>query len=86
VAPPLVGLAVKVILPPVHTDGVAGLIETVGATVPLTVMVSELEVAVVVVAQVAFEVSTQVTTSPFTRVAEVKLTLSVPAFTLFTFH
>jgi len=46
-------------------------IETVGVTVPDTVMVTVLEVAVVGLAQAELEVSTQVTASLFAKVVVV---------------
>ena len=67
--PPLVGVAVKLTFVPVQTvlDEVA--IDTKGVSDVPTVIVTLLEVAVVVVAQAAFEVSTQLTTSPFAKAA-----------------
>jgi hypothetical protein len=44
------------------------------------------EEAVVVLAQAAFDVSTQVTTSELARVVEVKVAAFVPTFEPFTFH
>jgi hypothetical protein len=72
VVPPLVGVAVKVTEAPAHIvvpDPLA--IETVGATVPDTVMVMAFDVAVVGLAQGEFEVSIQVTTSLLAIVDEV---------------
>src|SRR4051812_33572099 len=56
--------------------------ETVGAV--LTAIVIPVEVAGEPVTQVRLEVITQVTTSPFARVAGAKVALFVPAFTPFT--
>ena len=51
-----------------------------------TVMVSEFDVAGLPVAQVAFEVSTQVTTSVFARAALVYVELLEPTLAPFSFH
>ena len=59
---------------------------TSGVTLSLTVIVTGALVAVGEVVQVAFEVITTVTTSPFVIVVEVKVGLSVPAFTPLTLH
>ena len=59
---------------------------TAGVTDPLTVIVIELDVAVIGDAQVAFEVMTHVTTDPVARVVVVNVALLVPAFVPFTFH
>ena len=63
----------------------AVLIWIVGVTDPPTVITISLEVAVVVVAQLAFEVNTQVTLAPLVKALLVKVA-PVPAFTPFTFH
>ena len=52
----------------------------------LTVIDIELEVAGLPVAQVALDVSTQVTASLFASVVEVKVGLFVPTLVPFTFH
>jgi hypothetical protein len=57
-----------------------------GVTFGLITAVTAFEVAVVVLAQIAFEVSTQVTIAPFAKVELTKVALFVPAFTPFTFH
>lgn len=62
------------------------LILTVGVTAAFTAIVIALEVAVVVDAQSAFELITQVTTSLFANVEVAKVTAFVPAFEPFTFH
>jgi hypothetical protein len=59
---------------------------TVGVTSGLTVMVILLLFAVVGEAQVALEVSVQLTTSLLANALLEKLALLVPAFTPFTFH
>jgi hypothetical protein len=58
----------------------------VGVTALETVMVIALLVAVVVVAHGAFEVSTHVITSPFTKPDAMKLFVPVPTFPPFFFH
>jgi hypothetical protein len=63
-----------------------GFTDTAGVTALFAVTVIIEEVAVVGLAQVAVDVSTTVTWAPFVKLAVVKLLLSVPAFTLFTFH
>jgi hypothetical protein len=60
--------------------------ETAGVTTGLTVMVTGLDVAVAGDAQVAFEVITQVITSPFTRDEFEYTALLIPSFTPFSFH
>jgi hypothetical protein len=66
-------------------DGEAAMV-TSGVTLALTVIVTGVLVAVGAVIQVAFEVITTVTTSPFAIVEEEKVALSVPAFTPLTLH
>ena len=61
-------------------------IDTAGVTTGFTVIVITALVATVGFTQAAFEVKTQVTTSPFTRVHEEMPARFVPAFTPFTFH
>lgn len=61
-------------------------IETVGINIGLIVIVIAFDVAVKGLAQVAFDVKTQVTACPFVRVLVVNVALFVPAFTPFTFH
>ena len=51
-----------------------------------TVMVTELDVAVVTDAHGSFDVNTQETILPLANVVLVKVELFVPAFTPFTFH
>jgi hypothetical protein len=61
-------------------------IVTDGVTVLFTTIVIVFEVAVVEPAHEAVEVNTQVTVAPLARAVVVNALLSVPAFTLFTFH
>ena len=83
----MVGVAVKVTLVPVHIalPGAAAML-TDGATVPVTAMVIEFDVAVVGFAHASDDDITTVTTSPFTSVELWKVLLLIPAFTPFTFH
>lgn len=60
--------------------------ETLTGKLELTTMVTAFEVAGLPVAQVALEVSTQVTISPLESVVEVYVVLLVPTFTPFNFH
>ena len=69
-APPLVGLAVKVTLVPAQAAAGSGEIVTAGVTL-FEVIVIELLVAVGLVIQVALLVIITVTTSPALRVEEV---------------
>ena len=66
----MVGVAVNVTELPGHTDVVGVLITTDGVTVGLTVMVMVSEVAVAGMAQVAVELITQYTFSPFVSAEE----------------
>ena len=59
---------------------------TLAVTVGVTTIVIALEVAGLPVTQFAFEVITQVTTSLFAGVVDVKVLLFVPVFVPFTFH
>jgi hypothetical protein len=61
-------------------------IETAGTRVAFTVMVMPALVAVVGLEQVAFEVSTQVTTWPFVSALVVNVALLVPAGVPLTSH
>ena len=65
----MVGVAVKVTLVPEQMFVAEAATETAGTTVVLTVMVTGVDVAVAGEAQVAVDVITQVTTSPFARAA-----------------
>lgn len=86
-APPLTGVAVNVTEVPAHIVpvGLSAMV-TAGVTLALTVIVTGALVAVGEVVQVAFEVITTVTTSPFVSVAEENVGLSVPALTALTLH
>lgn len=86
VEPPLVGEAVKVTFWPPHMLVVVADIDTAGVTGEVTSIVTAFEVAVVVETQLALEVITTVTTSPFTRLDEVNVAEFVPTFVVFTFH
>ena len=83
----MVGVAVNVTLVPVHIvlPGAAAML-TDGATVAVTAIVIEFDVAVVGFAHASDDVITTVTTSPFTSVELWKVLLLVPALTPFTFH
>ena len=69
-APPLVGVAVKVILVPaqIAPEGLAAIV-TDGTTAAVTVIVISLDVAVVGLAQTSADVITQVILLPFTKAA-----------------
>jgi hypothetical protein len=84
----LVGVAVKVAEEPAHIGLVpeVSAIATEGTSTGFTVMVMPALVAVVGLAQVALEVSIQVTTWPLVNVVVVNVALLVPAFTPFTCH
>ena len=66
-APPFVGVAVKVTEVPAQTGSAEAPMVTLTGRFGLTIMLIVFEVAGLPVAQVAFEVSTQVTISLFTR-------------------
>ena len=83
--PPLVGVAVNVILPPVQIEVEEALIETDGVT-ELVVIVMTLLVAVEVVVQLALDVMITVTRSLFASELDVNVGELVPAFTPFTCH
>ena len=70
VAPPLVGVAVKVTEVPAQTGLAEAETETLTGRLGFTVMVTVFDVAGLPVGQVAFEVSTQVTASLFAGVNE----------------
>ena len=84
--PPLVGVAVKVVLLPAQIVNEGVLMLTDGATDPVVAMVSELLVAVAVLAQDALLVITRVTTSPLAMAAVVKVAVFVPTLLPFIFH
>ena len=83
----MTGVEVKVILVPEQITE-PGLAETLmlAVTYGVTVMLSELEVAGLPVTQVAFDVKTQVMTSPLARVLDEYAVLFVPTFVPPTFH
>jgi hypothetical protein len=78
-------VAVKVTEVPEQTGFAEAAMETLTGKLGLTDMVTALEVAGLPVAQVAFEVSTQVTMSLLAGVYEY-VALLVPALVPFTFH
>ena len=84
-APPLVGVAVKVTDPPSQMVVVLAAIETSGSTL-VDVMVTGLLVAVGVDAQARLLVIITVTTSPSFNVVVVNLSESVPLSTPLTCH
>jgi len=87
VVPPFVGIAVNVTLVPeqIAPTGTAAILTLTGKF-GFTVIVIPALVAVVGLAQVAFDVNIQVTIWPFAKVAFVYVVLFVPAFTPFTCH
>jgi hypothetical protein len=82
----LVGVAVNVTELPEHTVSAAVEILTDGATVGLTVMARELDIADAGDAQVAVDVIVHVTAAPLVSVVVVNVALLVPALAPFTFH
>jgi len=82
----LVGVAVNVTLVPEQMLVAVALTATDGVTLVLTVIVTGVEVAVVGVAQVAVDVITQVTTSPFASAALVYVVPPVPTLAPLSFH
>ena len=83
--PPFVGIAVNVRLLPEQIDVDDALIETDGVTELVVIVITLLEV-VGVVTQLALEVMTTLTWSPFASALDVKVAELVPAFTPFTAH
>ena len=83
--PPLFGVAVKVTLPPEQIEEDDALIETVGVT-ELVVIVITLLVAVDVVTQAALEVMITLTWSPFANEPEAKVAELMPTFDPFICH
>jgi hypothetical protein len=77
---------VKVTAVPEHIVVVCAVMLNEGVTVLFTTIVMVFEVAVAGLAHEAVDVNTQVTVAPLVKEAVVKPLLSVPAFTLFTFH
>jgi hypothetical protein len=84
--PPLTGVAVNVTEVPAQAGFSDAAMLTEGVTEVLTVIVIELDVAVVAVLQVSLLVITTVTTSPLFIVLDVKIELLVPVFTPLTRH
>jgi hypothetical protein len=87
VAPPFVGVAVKVTDVPAQilVPGEAAIV-TLAGSAGLTDIVIIFEVAGLPVTHCAFEVISTVIISPFARVEEVKVLLFVPTLPPFTFH
>ena len=85
VAPPLTGVAVKVILPPAQIDVAVEMIDTVGVT-EVMFITTWLLFAVGVVIQLALLVMVTVTISPSASALLEKVGLFVPAFTPLTCH
>ena len=86
--PPLVLVAVNVctVFSQLGFIPVVNAILIVGVTRALRVTVMLFEVAVVVLAQLAFDVNTQVTIALSANVELVNVALFVPVFAPFTFH
>ena len=84
--PPLVGVAVNIILVPVQMVVAEAPIFTDGVTERVTIIVSALLVAVGEVAQERLLVITTVTTSLLFNEDDEKVLLFVPALLPFTFH
>ena len=83
--PPLIGVAVNVMLLAAQIEVEEALIETDGVT-ELVVIVITLLVAVEVVVQLALDVMITVTWSLFASELDVNMGELVPAFTPFTCH
>ena len=83
--PPLVGVAVNVILLPAQIEVDEALIETDGVT-ELVVIVMTLLVPVKVVVQLALDVMITVTWSLLASEPDVNVAELIPAFTPFTCH
>ena len=83
--PPLVGVAVNVMLLPAQIEVDEALIETDGVT-ELVAIVITLLVAVKVVVQLALDVMITVTWSLFASELDVNMGELVPVFTPFTCH
>ena len=84
----MVGVAVKVTDEPAQVGFVpeVKVIETEGTRTGFTVIVMPVLIAVAGLAQVAFDVRTQVTICPLVNVEVVNVGEFVPAFTPLTFH
>lgn len=86
VAPPFVGVAVKVIEVPAQILLPLVTIETEGVTLPFTIIIIAFEVAVGTLGQAALLVNSQVTISPPASDALLKLAVLEPVLLPFTFH
>ena len=86
VVPPLVGVAVKVTLVPEQMVVADAEILTLAGRLGLTVIVTVFDVAGLPVAQVAFDVITQVTISLLTSKAFEYVFILVPTLVPFSFH
>ena len=84
--PPLVGVAVKITEVPAQILLPLVTIDTKGVTLPFTVIVIALEVAVGTLGLAALLVNSQVTISPPASDALLKLGLFEPALLPLTFH
>ena len=84
----MVGVAVNVSDEPAQVGFVpeVNAIDTAGTSNGFTVIVIPVLVAVVGLAQVAFDVNTQVTICPLVKVEVMNVDEFVPAFTPLTFH
>ena len=86
VAPPLVGVAVKVTEVPAQTGLAEAAIDTLTGSSGFTVMVTVLEVAGLPVGQVAFEVRTQVIVLPLAGIKEYVVFVAPGTLVPFSFH
>ena len=84
--PPFVGVAVKVTACPEQMLDALALTVTAGVTAGDTTIVMLLEAILAGVAHAAFDVNTQLTTSPFTSDVDEKVGVLLPLFDPFTFH
>ena len=85
--PPFVGVAVNVTFVPAQiVFPVFAAILTDGVTIAFTVIAIEFDVAVAGEAQVAVEVITHITASPFANAAFVYVLLFAPTLLPFNFH
>ena len=84
--PPFVGVAVKVTACPEQMLDALALTVTAGVTAGDTTIVMLLEAILAGVAHAAFDVNTQLTTSPFTSEVDEKVGVLLPLFVPFTFH
>ena len=82
----MVGVAVKVTEVPAQIGLAEAATEMLAGKFGFTVMATELDVAGLPVAQVALEVNTQVTISPFAKELLEYVALLVPTLASFTFH